>query len=483
MKTIIAYLFPLFDYLYIFQAFEYQPISFLEWFIKYPLKRNLQRKHSLEKTSKAVLLFCLTIFLLAVFSLALFILLPTTISIRIRIGIFIIFFLLFAQLSPLFLLLSQLIIYPVEWYQKRRIVSAAKKKLEQLPNLKRIAVVGSYAKTSTKDALYTLLWKKYRVVKTPKSYNTLLSIARTILTDVKDNTEVFIVEMDAYHPGEINELCKLVKPNMGIITAIAPQHLERFGSMEKLVDAQFELADNLSENGILFLNNTDEYQKAFILGEVGKYKIKTFGFSKHDDFSVNTINQTIDGIEFKLSILRPPSTTLIHLPLFGAHHVINFLGAAAIASSLNLNPKEIQERALKILPTPHRLEVKEQGPLTIIDNSYNTNPTSSQAALKLLDDYPGKQKVIITPGLIELGAESDKENALFAERAAKVADQLFIVGENAKDALLQGLAEANYPLEKIHTVKNVQEGLAQLTSFPTPETVVLLENDLPDQYF
>jgi len=130
-------------------------------------------------------------------------------------------------------------------------------------------------------------------------------------------------------------------------------------------------------------------------------EIKIYGLEIDDDIYVTDIKQTIEGLKFTLNTAHDSET--ITLPLFGQHHVFNFLAASSIALSLGMSLEEIKDRAKKVLPTPHRLEIKKQGDITIIDNSYNTNPTASKSSLEILKDYPGKQKVLITPGLIELG--------------------------------------------------------------------------------
>ncbi len=442
----IKNLFPIFDHLYIFQAFEYEPIDFLRWFFNHPLERSLQKKHHLKLTSKALALLLIASVLEFAESLYLSNLVLHTYI------FFPIFFLLIQLIGPIYIIIAWALFLPFELYLKNKILSAAREKLKTLPKLKVVAITGSFGKTSTKDTLYTLLWKDFRVVKTPKSFNTPISIARTILNDLKTNTEIFLVEMDAYHPGEIKKLAEMVNPDIGIITAIAPQHLGRFGTMEKLAKTQFELAEILTNKGILVLNSTNEW----IMRLENQYKLKKVFYGEK---------------------------TRIKLPLLGTHHVQNFLAASAVAQILGLSLKRISQRAQFILPTPHRLEIKKQGSLTIIDNTYNTNPLASKASLKLLKDLKGSQKILITPGLVELGQEHSKENQEFASIASKVADKIVIVGQNAKKDLLLGLKEKKYPTRHIYLAKTTNEALSLLPQFNKPNTVVLLENDLPDQYF
>ncbi len=363
-------------------------------------------------------------------------------------------------------------------FQKSRIAKKARSKINKFDNLKTVAIVGSYAKTSTKNMLYTLLWKDFNVVKTPKSFNTPVAIASTILNYLKPTTDIFIVEMDAYHPGDLKNLAKIAPPDMAIITAIAPQHLERFGSLQKLIDTQFEISKSLKENGKLFLNSLDELtiqneqkynaNKIFIGGEMDKYRIEN-------------LTQSSNSLIF--SLLLENETIKVKLPLKGEHNAFNFLAAAAIAYKLGLPPKTIAARASLILPTEHRLEITKNGNITIIDNSYNTNPKVVVSSLKLLKEVgQGKLKILITPGLIEQGSNSEIENKKFIKLGAEVADEIIIVGESFKKYLTEGLKESNFPKDKTHFAKSTHTALELAHRLSKEETVISIENDLPDQY-
>lgn len=462
-------IFPIFDHLYIFQVLEYQWRPFLLWFFKHPFARNLQKKHRLQLTRKALsLLTFIVLFQLGLLILSWFLWRNFLLTL--------ILLVVFQFLNPLFYILSSIFYLPVEKYLKNKIITAMARKLNLLPDLKVIAITGSYGKTSTKDILYTLLKKNYRVVKTSKSFNTTLGIAQTILEDIKDNTEIFLVEIGAYQKGEIENIAKIIKPKIGVITAIGPQHLERFGSLENIAKAKFELIESLPQDGLAALNSTSKYLQD--LAEKSPCSVIYFG--PNYPFFVDNIKVDGEGTSFALH--TPQGKTNLLIPLIGKHHPQNFLAAATVAISLGLSLEEIRERATWLLPTPHRLEIKKQGNLTIIDNSYNTNPASSQASLKLLKDLAGEQKILITPGLVELGNNSFTENKLFAQRGAEVADLIIIVGAQAKLALLEGLRVAKYPKEKILEAGTLNEALNKLSGVAKPKAVVLLENDLPDQY-
>ncbi len=468
-------LFPLFDHLYIFQNFEYSSRDFFKWFLKNINKRNLQKKHKLEWTQKAILFFVTSLFLIILSSL-------------LSGGFFFVVFLILLSLSPIFLIISNFLYKPLETYLKQQIISKTKEKLSQVPNLKVVGITGSFGKTSTKDILYTLLFKKYYVVKTPKSFNTLLGVAQTVLDLVKENTDIFICEIGAYKKGEIKNIASLVKPVIGIITAVAPQHLERFGSLENIATAKFELAEGLPKDGLAILNGQSDLLRNLASNLKG-CNVNFYGRDADPYFATN-IKIGINGTEFTMH--TPKGVVDIQIPLIGEHHVQNFLAATTAAMQLGLTLSEIKIRAKLLLPTPHRMEIKKIGNMTFIDNSYNTNPKSAESSLALLASFEGR-KIVITPGFVELGKEAAGENQLLGQSIACLADEVIIVGEHAKNDLLDGIKKVwKKAEERVHFVNSTQEGLTLATQLGKEmtekiarhdtEIVVLLENDLPDQY-
>ncbi|MBI4097991.1 MAG: UDP-N-acetylmuramoyl-tripeptide--D-alanyl-D-alanine ligase [Candidatus Levybacteria bacterium] len=365
---------------------------------------------------------------------------------------------------------------PAEEYQKNKILSAAKQKISNVNNLRVVAITGSFGKTSTKDILYTLLWKKYKVVKTPKSFNTPLGISQTILEDVKENTDIFIAEVGAYKKGEIAKIAKLIRPKIAIITAIAPQHLEKFGSIKNIAQAKFELVEGLDKTGIAVIN------KNFLsFLPISKTPKNTVFYGTWDSmFSASDIKVSIDGTNFTMT--TPGGDVQIKMPLIGAHHVSNFLAAAGAAFELGLSASEIAQRALKLLPTPHRLEVVRKNGFTLIDNSFNTNLESSKSSFGLLDSLPGSVKIVITPGLIEMGERAKDANKEFIKLAANVANKIIIIGSKNKSYLLEGLSDIHFPKDKIELADNTKSALFTVSENIEKDALVLLENDLPDQY-
>lgn len=454
---------------------EYERLRFIKWFGTHPFARNLQRKNRLILTPKAILLVFLSLL-----ELILFILLLNLFLTKNLIILFIATLLLVQFISPLFLVIALLLTDPTQLFLERRLARQAKAKLSKSKDIKIVAIAGSYGKTSTKNILYTLLWKDFIVVKTPKSFNTLVSIAKTIIEDLKPNTQVFIVEMDTYKRGDLAKLARFVNPQIGIMTAIGPQHLERFGNMDKLAEAQFELVDQIKD-GLIFLNSKDRWSMRLLRKQKNRKKIVLFGGRFNDTYGTSSIRQKEEGLEFELFYKN--EKVKIQLPLFGDQHVLNFLAAAAVANVLGLSLQRIQERAKLILPTEHRLEIKQVNGVTLIDNTYNTNPAVSKESLKILKEYKGRRRIFITPGYVELGKESENENISLMKNSAKVADEIILVGENSRKTLIKGLERVKYPKKKIHFAKDTKSAFEILFSIAGPSDLALFENDLPDQYF
>src|SRR3989344_2944972 len=447
----LSKIFPFKDHLYVFQLMEYNSGSLLRWFMRNPWRRNIQKKHRLNWTVKArVILFVSLSFLLAEALLVAYLLKNVMYVIPI--------FIILSQVFPVYLIVAKLLLMPLDTYKKNKIVSSAKKKIDRLENLKVVAITGSF-------------------VKTPTSFNTKLGVSQTILEDIKENTDIFISEVGAYKRGEIAEIVRIIEPKIGIITALGPQHLERFGSLDNIVQAKFELIEGLDSRAMGILNKN--YKELVSLANGAKCKMLFYG-SSDSDFRASDIKVTLNGTSFLIS--TPKGTTDMHIPLIGEHHVYNFLAAAAAALELGLSLDEVKDRATKLLPTPHRLEVTKNGKYTLIDNSFNSNLESARSSFRLFASLDAPRKIIITPGLVELGRIAEVVNKDFIAAASKVADEIIIVGQSNKNYLEDGLKEAKFAPKAVHFADSTQKALILANEIAKKGSLVLIENDLPDQY-
>ena len=373
--------------------------------------------------------------------------------------------------------IANLINAPIEKAIRDHYTNEAIALLRSHPSLKIIGITGSYGKTSTKYYLTTLLAEKYNVLMTPASYNTPMGVVKTVRAELKATTEVFVCEMGAKYVGDIDELCQLVRPDIGLLTSIAPQHLETFGSIENIAHTKLELCDFLAKNGGTAYVNLDSelIKKNLPAGCV------SCGTESDADVRIANVRADENGTSFDLTFGDGTSLP-ISVQLLGAHNVTNLALAAATAYRMGLSPEEIRRGALKIRSAPHRLQLIKRGADILIDDAYNSNPTGAQAALDSLSLF-SRYKVLVTPGMVELGDKSEYYNSMFGKNAAAVCDSIVLVGEKQTEPIKKGALEAGFPEERLHVCDRVEEALALAATLGDGQPkVILIENDLPDNY-
>ena len=383
---------------------------------------------------------------------------------------------------------------PVEGMINQHYINDAKKKLRSVPDLIVIGVTGSYGKTSVKYYLDTLLKEHFEVLITPESYNTPMGVVKTIRSSLKPSHQIFICEMGARHVGDIKEICDIVHPEHGIITSVGPQHLETFFNMDNIVNTKFELADALPEVGLLFLNGDNEY----IRNHSGKYKNKIFYTtgewakareleSQIEEGEVSRYYQTGDvklsrtGTEFTVTAPDGEKETF-QMRLLGEHNVINVAGAVAVANTLGIPLKQLKVPVRRIQPVAHRMQLLERGNYTIIDDAFNSNPVGSRAAVETLKQFEGV-RILITPGMVELGEKEEEYNYKFGTYAADCCDYILLVGEKHTAPIHKGVLESGFSQERCRVFEKLEDALSFAYSIKAEgHKFILLENDLPDNY-
>ena len=381
-------------------------------------------------------------------------------------------------ISPVLCLVSNLINKPAELGVKRYYTNDAKKILRSCPNLKIIGITGSYGKTSVKYYLTTLLKAKYNVLMTPESFNTPMGVVITIRGSLKATHEIFVCVMGAKWVGDIKELCDIVHPQHGVITSIGPQHLESFKTLDAVKNTKFELADSLPENGMLFLNADDE-------------NIKAHGSNR--PYISYSVEGEADYVAYDLSVSERGTTFSVKTPegetaefstrLIGRHNVLNIVGAIAISHKMGIALKDLRAQVRKLEGVPHRLQLSDKGNVAIIDDAYNSNPSGTKAALEALSLFDG-YKILVTPGMVELGEKQDELNREFGQNAAAVCDYVVLVGAKQAVPIKAGLLDKNYDESKIYVASTINEALEHVYAVNSQgkKKIILLENDLPDNY-
>lgn len=377
-------------------------------------------------------------------------------------------------------LFANLINLPMEKLIARWYVNDAKSKLKRMSRLKVIGITGSFGKTSTKYFLNRILSERFNVLMTPESYNTTMGVVKTIRTMLKPIHEIFIVEMGAKQKGDIQEICDLVSPRYGILTAIGEQHLETFKNIDTIIRTKFELIDSLpKEGGVAFLN----FDNSYIRNRKVDKKAIRYGIEAGDlQYWAEDIHFDARGSTFTFCKSNGEKKVL-QTKLLGVHNILNIIAAAAVAAELGVDDEAISYAVKTIEPVPHRLELKPTaGGKTIIDDAFNSNPEGAKMALEVLKTFASGKKILITPGMVELGAKEYEYNKEFGIQAAGVCDFIILVGPKRTIPIQEGLKAQNYPQDRMFIAANLAEALQKMNAIAGEGSVVLFENDLPDTY-
>ncbi len=384
---------------------------------------------------------------------------------------------LISSLTPWIVVVANLINKPVEKAVNRYYLNDAKKMLRMMPELETIGITGSYGKTSVKFYLYTILRAWTDTLVTPSSFNTPMGIVITIRKSLKAIHKIFLCEMGAKWVGDIKELCDIVHPKHGIITALGEQHLESFGSKENIIKTKYELADSLPEDGRLYVN----YDNETIRNNPPKRPFIKYGTTPDCDYYA--FDEKISAAGTSFSIKAPDGETYsFDTKLIGHHNVINITGAVAAANGFGMPMSEMKRYVRRIDAVPHRMQIVNKGNVTIIDDAFNSNPAGCRAALSALSQMDG-ERILVTPGMVELGTEEYKLNKEFGEFAASCCDIIVLIGKKQTEAINEGVKSKAFPEDRILVFEEFTEAMKHLYAMKTEKKkIILLENDLPDNY-
>ena len=368
---------------------------------------------------------------------------------------------------------------PIEKTINNKFCRKAHKKIKSIPGFKVVGITGSYGKTSTKYIVNTILSQKYNSLMTPESYNTTMGVVRTINEKLKPTHNLFVCEMGAKYIGDIKEICDIVEPNYGILTAIGPQHLDTFKTIENVAKTKLELLDSLPDvTGVSFVNWEDEnIRKAKLPKNVVKY-----GLNKKSDYYAENVTISAKGSSF--DVVMPGGRRITaKTKLLVRLNILNIVCGVAVADKLGLTEEQIKMGIKFIKPVEHRLELRpNSNGSIIIDDSYNSNVRGADMALEVLGTFKDMKKILITPGIVELGEKAYEINKALGKEATKHSDIIILVGEKQAGPMLDGVKETKFPKDKVIVAKNLDEAIKHMYKLMDSNTVVLLENDLPDNY-
>lgn len=385
-------------------------------------------------------------------------------------------------LHPFIMLLATKLMLPVEMNIQKGFYTEAQTKIRNMKNLKVVGITGSYGKTSTKYFVKTILSEKYNTIMTPESYNTPMGITKVIREQLKDEHEIFVCEMGARNIGDIKELCDLAGPSIGILTSIGPQHLETFKSIENVAKTKYELIESLPEDGTAIFNGDSKY--CYELAKTTKIETYIYGIENaSEDVFIHAENIRVSKKGLMFDVVGRDFNFECHTRLLGKHNISNILSAICVALKLGLTPEEIRRGIEKIKPVPHRLELLDtNNGVTVIDDAFNSNPVGAREALLTIKDISDGNRIVITPGMVELGEIEYEENKKFGKTMTECCDYAILVGLKRSKPIQEGLKEGKFPEDRIIVVSTLDEATARLGQIVKIGDVVLFENDLPDNY-
>jgi UDP-N-acetylmuramoyl-tripeptide--D-alanyl-D-alanine ligase len=305
-----------------------------------------------------------------------------------------------------------------------------------------------------------------------------------IREELRDEHECFVVEVSAYGPGEIREVCDIVRPQLAILTAVGVQHLERFGTPERIAEAKYELIQSLPEGGPAVMNADDPtcLRLADRARREGK-RVLLYGMGEADGLALRGVDVAVGarGSRFQ-AVSATGERAAFETPLLGRWNLSNILGALAAAVECGVPLGAMRDAVAALKPAPRRLELREEGGIIRILDVANANPRGAEMALEVLGQFTGGQRILITPGMVELGPIEAEENRRFGQKAAAVCDHVVLVGPEQTRPIRQGLQEAGFPDAKVRVARHAGEVADQLADIVRPGDVLLYENRLPDTY-
>jgi UDP-N-acetylmuramoyl-tripeptide--D-alanyl-D-alanine ligase len=382
-------------------------------------------------------------------------------------------------LAPWLVALASVFLMPLERAFQEGFKRQARVRLAERPDLTTIAITGSYGKTSVKFAVRDVLAQRFPVLATPGSFNTPMGICTVVNNQLGDDHRLMVLEMGIRHKGDIAELVAIARPDIAVITSIGVAHLETMGSIEAIAREKLSLIDALTEEGIAVVNGDDERVLSGAR-EKGRRLFVVSAQSGHGDCWAENITYGAGGASFDV-VLPSGKRASVSTPLLGRHNILNLLLAIGVGLVCGLRLRQAVRGAARAKPVPHRLALRQENGLNIIDDAFNSNPVGAANAVEVLGAMPGR-RVIITPGMVELGDQEADLNRAFGRQIAAGADDALLVGPERTRPIREGLEAAGFPPERIHPVRTLFEARAWVAEHCVPGDTVLYENDLPDQY-
>jgi UDP-N-acetylmuramoyl-tripeptide--D-alanyl-D-alanine ligase len=316
-----------------------------------------------------------------------------------------------------------------------------------------VAVTGTNGKTTTKDMIADVLSSRFKVLKSPESYNNLIGVPLTLF-QLSPRHQALVMELGMSCPGEIGTLTRVSNPSLGVITNIGPAHLESMLSVESIAKAKFELPQNMRSPKIMVLNADDHILAERIKEKRKDEKVISFGIQRRADFSADGIKINGNGyINFRIN-----KELTLKLGVLGIHNIYNALAAFAVGIAFKLDPEQIKGRLERYVPSECRMELVLIRGIRVINDSYNANPASMSRALETLIKMKTEGKrIAVLADMLELGEKAEDFHREMGRRAAQLGvDRLLVVGELAR-FIAEGAKEAGMSSQYVKSFENNQE--------------------------
>lgn len=458
--------------LYMLQSSEYNVGEYLSWYNRTDDFRTVMKRRKLDVTPKIKLLAAILVVMTAIliFSGLTLLLLANSVSF--------IFGVLVLVLIPWIIAYS--IILPlwmgtvfIQAPRERQMIARAHQVIAQHPATK-IAIAGSYGKTTAKEVLKTVLGENKKVAATPGNMNTPIGICRFV-DQLEGDEDILIFEFGEAKVGDVKELSELTQPDLGIITGINEAHLATFKTLDRTVGTIFELYDYLGDK-TLYANIESSLVRNCIKDKEG---VNQFDHRGTAGWVVSDAKVTVHGTSF--SIQKEGKVVWAHTGLLGMHNVGILSVTVSIASSFGLSTSQITAGLKKIQPFEHRMQPIQLHGAWVIDDTYNGNSEGVEAGLKLLGQLDAKRRIYVTPGLVEQGNKTKEVHVKIGRQISEVADVVVLMQNSVTDYIADGLRQVDYS-GRLLVVDDPLDFYTHLDQFVAVGDVVLMQNDWTDNY-
>src|SRR6202045_3174291 len=331
-----------------------------------------------------------------------------------------------------------------------------------------IAVTGSAGKTTTKEAIAHVLSTRFRVLKSEGNFNNHFGLPLMLLK-LEPEYDVAVIEMGMSHAGEIRALAKIAQPEIGVVTNVAPVHLEFFDSLAGIARAKYELIESLPGSGTAVLNADDEYVSQF--GRDFRGRVVTYGTRATADVRAENIQtRGAEGSEF--DVVMPGAREHARLPLVGEHNILNALAAVAVGVARGLTPSEAVGALATLAPPDKRGQVLQLGNITVINDCYNSNPKALNAMVDALAAMTAGRRIVVAGEMLELGPAGEQMHRAAGQHMAGRKIDVLVGVRGLAQAMVEGARLAGTRAEFVATPEEAGQWLARETR---DQDVVLLK--------